>query len=200
MWPRSGRVASVTSRRGSRGRSSCVTTSAITPPTSASRKRSGVNPLPGGSSATTNTADTAACDTNSDPAPSSSAVAIARPTTAPICQKPVPINTTSASATPIPTATPATSSVALRTDCPRAGGERDHRRDRREHRRRVVPQLSRQKPRRTGRDRRLQDEDAVRLQPVEPLARRAPDRLGHRARDAIRDGRTRLNCTKLSPP
>jgi len=67
---------------------------------------------------TTNNADAAASPTSTVLPPNAIATTIAPPTTAAICAGPVPIKLTTASAMPIPSATPITISIADRRRCP----------------------------------------------------------------------------------
>ena len=95
-----------------------ATASAMAPPASASTKRASEIPSVGTWIVVTSTAEVAACDTSSGPPPSSSAAPIASAVTTPICHVPVPIRTTSRSATRIPRATPKAISTARRRRWP----------------------------------------------------------------------------------
>ena len=89
-----------------------MTTSPTRPPSSESRNRTPDRPVPGGCTATTSRAAVAVSDTSTTLPPSATAATIAPTTIAVICHVPEPISVNSASAIPIPSATPTTISIA----------------------------------------------------------------------------------------
>ena len=150
-----GRAAFAIARTGSRGKRTCPTSSATAPPISASRKRDGEGLAPGCSVATKRMPEIAAWLTRIAPAPSSSAAAIESATTSMSTRVLAPRARTMTSATRMPTATPAVSSIARTVRPPRdtpsamtaaAGAKKGMRMQQRGER-----------PRRAGRHRRLED-------------------------------------------
>ena len=109
---------SCTSRTGLTGSISELTASATPLPISASKKRSKSKPPSGGCNVATSTAEAPACEARRAPPPTRVAAAMARPVTTAICQVPLPIAVTRASAIAIPTATPIASSTARRRRSP----------------------------------------------------------------------------------
>jgi hypothetical protein len=115
-----GHAARAIVRTGSRGKSTCPTSRATPPPMSASTKRLGDGPWPGCTVATTRIAEIAAWLTRIVPAPRSSAADMASATTTTSATVLVPSARTMRSATAMPTATPAVSSIARTVRRPRA--------------------------------------------------------------------------------
>ena len=109
-----GRPARRTISTGWAGSTTALTSSATAAPISASSEREKLKAPVGGCRVATSAADTAACVASSVPLPRKMATDVASSTTTPAAPGPVPISSTSRSATAIPSATPKAISAARR--------------------------------------------------------------------------------------
>ena len=160
-----------TSRTGLSGKASALIASATLPPTSASIRRVGGKAVPLGSSTTSRIAETAASVTSSGPPPSATAADMARITITPSCSGPGADCRDQQVGHPDAEHHSADQLDGTLAALPVRGPDRDHRRDRGEHRPLAGQDQLGQVPRSHDREGGLQDRPGARAKAKERVPR-----------------------------